>query len=238
MIRWFDMSEHLEPDRVSADEQRLRALLRAVEAPAPGPLRARIADLNAELPARRRRRQPALAFGGAFATAAAAAVALVLLLGGGGAPTAVRAAQLALAKPSAAAPARLTATGTEIAFPDWSTTGWPSTGVRHDSLGGRAVTTEFYRSAGATIGYAIVSGAPLRWGSSGQQVTRSHAEYQLLRSGGANVVAWVQDGHTCVLASRSASSTTLLALAVEQDSAATVSDHTGWAGRQSPAARA
>jgi len=49
-----------------------------------------------------------------------------------------------------------------------------------------------------------------------------------MRSRGAQVVAWVQQGHTCVLASRTASPATLLRLAVAQDASATVSERRGW----------
>ena len=234
------MSDDIPSDRVEADERRLRELLHAVEAPAPAPLQALIAQRNAAPPSRRRLRMPALAFGGAFATAAAAAAVLAVLVAGGtSAPTALRAARLALAQPRASAPARVVATGTDIAFPDWSRTGWPRTGLRRDSLGGRAVTTEFYGSGASSIGYSIVSGAPLRVGSGGQTVQRSRAEYRLLRSDGANVVAWVQQGHTCIVASRTAPASTLLRLAVEQDGgAATVSDPVGWDGSQDLSARA
>ena len=222
------MSDHFDSDRVNADEQRVRALLSAVDAPAPGPLRARIAELNAAPPSRRRLRLPALAFGGAFATAAAAAALVVVLTAGTSAPTALRTAAIALAQPRGSAPARLVATGTQIAFPDWTAAGWPSAGVRH----------EFYRARSSTIGYSIVSGSALRWGSGGHTVLRSHAEYRLLRAGGARIVAWVQDGHTCVIASRSAPGATLLSLAIEQDSTATVSAPMGWASPQQLAARA
>ena len=232
------MSDHFDSDRVNADEQRVRALLSAVEAPAPGPLRGRIAELNAASPSRRRVRLPALAFGGAFATAAAAAALVVVLSAGTSAPTALRTAAIALAQPRGSAPVHLVATGTQIAFPDWSATGWPSAGVRHDKLGGRAVTTEFYSAAGSTIGYSIVSGAALAWGAGGHTVLRSNAEYRLVSAGGARIVAWVQDGHTCVIASRSAPSATLLRLAIEQDSASTVSAPMGWASPQQFAARA
>jgi hypothetical protein len=231
------MSDHFDSDRVNADEQRLAALLSAVEAPAPGPLRARIAELNAA-PARRRLRLPALALGGGFATAAAAVALVIVLSAGTSAPTALRTASLALATPSGSAPARLVATGTQIAFPDWSAAGWPSAGARHDKLGGRAVTTEFYRAGSRTIGYSIVSGAALRFGISGHMVRRSHAEYRVLHADGAGIVAWVEDGHTCVIASRSAPAATLLRLAVAQDSTSTVSAPMGWGDSQHLDARA
>ena len=180
---------------------------------------------------------PALAFGGAFASAAIAAVVVVLAVGGTSAPTALRTAELALARPSANAPQRLVATGTNIAFPDWAARGWPSSGVRRDRLGGRVVTTEFFSSyASGTVGYAIVSGAPLAFGAGGSTVVRSHENYRLMRSRGAQVVAWVQQGHTCVLASRTATAATLLRLAVAQEGTATVSEHQGWGSPQQPIA--
>jgi hypothetical protein len=40
-----------------------------------------------------------------------------------------------------------------------------------------------------------------------------------MQSGGAALVTWEQDGHTCILASRSAPSRALLALAIAQERA-------------------
>ena len=232
------MSEHpdQDPDRdlARADEQRLGELLRAVEAPAPDALHARVAELVAAAPAHRRLRapRPRRRLGFALATGLAAAVAIVLAVTVGGsspAPTAVRAAQLALARPQSSAPATLTAAGTAITFPDWSSRGWPATGIRRDRLDGRAVTTEFYGSyASGTIGYAIVAGRPLRYGLTMFSVHRSGGEYRMLRIAGARAVAWVQDGHTCILASRTAAPGTLLALAQAQDASATSAHASGW----------
>jgi hypothetical protein len=53
-------------------------------------------------------------------------------------------------------------------------------------------------------------------------VTRGGAQYLLISAAGAQIVAWVQDGHTCVLASRSAPAAMLLALAVAEKRAAPV----------------
>jgi hypothetical protein len=145
-------------------------------------------------------------------------VAVVGLGGGTTAPTALRASLVALARPTAPAPRSLVAAGTTIAFPQWSERGWPGVGTRSDRIGGRTVTTEFYRSYEAgTLGYAIVSGAPVRWGAGGRTVTLRGAEYRVMNAGGAQIVAWVQDGHTCVLASRTATDAALVALAVAQD---------------------
>ena len=212
------MSEHPDRDRVAADELRIGALLAAVEAPAPDALHQQIAALTAaRRPRRSRPRAPSLAFAAALATAVA--VAVVLVAGtGGSSPSALSASRLALEHPTARTPVTLIAAGTTIAFPHWSARGWSSVGIRRDSLEGRTVTTEFYRSwSGGTLGYAIVSGAPLAWGAGGHIVYRSGAEYRVMGSGGARVVTWVQEGHTCVLASRTASAVTLVRLAAAQE---------------------
>jgi hypothetical protein len=213
------MSEHPDRERVAADEQRITAMLRAVEAPAPAALQQRIAALNNASRARRwRPRAPVLGFSGAFAAAAATLTVVLVTATGSAAPTALAASRLALERPTGPAPAALVAAGTTIPFPHWSNRGWPSVGTRSDTLGGRTVTTEFYRSYDVgTLGYAIVSGSPLRWGAGGRVVSHAGADYRLLSSGGAQIVTWVQDGHTCVLASRTASAATLVRLAVAQD---------------------
>jgi hypothetical protein len=228
-----------DPDRdlEDADERRIRDLLAAVEVSAPSVLQARIAELNNASAAPRRRLyalrlrlpagRPALALGSLCAAAIAAVIA-VSLSGGGGAPlTALRTADLALAPMKAPAPRSLTAAGTRLVFPDWSSRGWPSVGMRSDRVGGRVVTTEFYSSYPAgTIGYAIVSGAPLRWGTGGGRVvTSGHGFYRLASFSGKRVVVWVQQGHTCVLASRTVAAADLLALAEAEDANTTAASN-------------
>jgi hypothetical protein len=232
------MSENPDRDPMSADERRIHELLAAVQAPAPTALQARIAELNdAAAPPRRgllapRLRlpsgRPTLALVGACAAAVVAVVVAVSLSGGGAPPTALRTAELALAPMTAPAPIRLTATGTSIVFPDWSEQGWPSAGMRRDRLDGRIVTTELYRSYdSATIGYAIVSGGALSWGAgAGRTVARGDGSYRLSSSSARNVVAWVQEGHTCVLASRTVPVATLLALAEKESASATAASST------------
>jgi len=213
------MSEMPDRDRIAADEQRIGELLHAVAAPAPAALQAAVAQRYHGRRRVRGRRAPLLGFATALA---AAAVALALVLSSStSAPTVVGVSKLALAAPTGGAPATLVAAGTTIAFPDWSRRGWPSAGARGDRVGGRAVTTEFYRSyEGGRLGYAIVSGAPLRWGAGGRSVLSAGARYELIAWDGAQVVTWVQDGHTCILASRTASRQTLLRLAIAEETGA------------------
>jgi hypothetical protein len=223
------MSDIPDRDRIDADEQRMRALLGAVEAPAPATLQLRVAELAASQSRgrrraawRRRRGAPVFAFG--VSVVVAAAIVLLLALPGTtgpSAPTVVRASAVALAQPTGPAPhARLVAAGTRIAFPDWTSRGWPSSGVRHDRIDGRRVTTEFFSSyESGSVGYAIVAGTPLKWGGPGQSERHGGERYGLMRSGGARLVTWVQDGHTCILASKTAPASALLSLAVAQEHA-------------------
>jgi hypothetical protein len=213
------MGEYPESDRITADEERIDALLRAVEAPAPAALKSEIVARNASR-APRIRRVPAFAL--TFATACAAAALALVLGSGAAAPTVMSAARVAFAGPTAATPATLVAAGTSITFPDWAARGWPSAGIRHDRMGGRSLTTEFYHSYDAgTFGYVITSGPPLKWGASGTSRIVGGERYQLISSGGGEVVTWVQQGHTCIIASRSASPRTMLALAIAQERSTT-----------------
>jgi hypothetical protein len=215
------MSDIPEPSRIAADEQRIGELLRAVEAPAPSGLKQRIAERNA---ARRPWWQGAPAFSLALAGAAAAAcVALVLALSSGSSavapPTVLRTSEVALARPTGPALRGVVASGTNIVFPDWSARGWPRAGMRSDRVGGRTVTTVFYRGYPhrGRFGYSIVSGTPLRSGANGTTRVVHGERYTLISTRGAWIVTWVQDGHTCIIASRSASPRALLALAIAQE---------------------
>src|SRR4051794_25562978 len=110
------MEQDPDRDRIAADEQRIGALLRAVEAPAPAALHSQIAARNAEVVQRppRQWRMPAFALGLAGA-AAAAVVALVLALSATTTPpTVLRVAKVALTSPAGSAPHGLVAKGTSL----------------------------------------------------------------------------------------------------------------------------
>jgi hypothetical protein len=218
------MSDEPEPNLAAADERRLGELLSAVQAPAPAALQRAIGELaDARAPRRRRARRPLIALAGGFAAAAAAVLVIVLAGAAAKPPSVVRVSQIALERATAPAPRSLVAAGTTIPFPHWSGRGWPSRGTRRDSIGGRTVTTEFYSSyPDGKFGYAIVSGAPLRWGAGEHAVLRDGSRYRLISGDGAQIVAWVQEGHTCLLVSRSVPAATLLALAVAEDRAGPV----------------
>ena len=62
--------------------------------------------------------------------------------------------------------------------------------------------TVFYTDpAGNKVGYAIVGGAPIEV-KGGIKQTIGGVEYTFLTIGSAQLVTWVQSGHTCVVAGR------------------------------------
>ena len=239
------MADH-EDDIPMTDEEhalaeRGRLLVAAAvahpEARAPQALREALAEAAtpaapAPAPApRRRRRARALVGGlGALAVAAVAAVALVLALGEawpGDRPDAPSLQQIAAvarmpadAAPPAAiggTPPRLDARVGRLAFPDWRAAyDWRATGQRSDRVGGRAVTTVFYRyrhGDQTTIGYAILAGPPVGLGP-GREIRRRGERYRVFRSAGRRTVTWTQAGHTCVIdAPSTVSATELVKLA-------------------------
>jgi hypothetical protein len=154
------------------------------------------------------------------AVAAVAAAAVIVFAGGAGAPSVADAAQLALAPARGPAPEELPggrsldASVDGVAYPYWEeTTGWRAVGSRSDAVDGRSVHTVFYvNKSGARIGYSIAAGSPLA-GKGGTTIEQAGVGYRVIRSGGATIVTWLRDGHTCVLAARDVDASTLLHLA-------------------------
>ena len=180
-----------------SDEQIGAAIRRAAETVhAPPGLRERVL---APAPARRpprRRLVPRVAFGGALAAVLAAAVLLVA----GGGPSVQDIAVAALRPPTAPVPAG--GTGQPYAG------AWQPVGVRVDRVGGRTSRTVVYRKGPVGAHYAILDGRPIDL-PDGRRVGR----FVTLRDHGAAIVAWQQDGHTCVLVSRLAGEDQLLSFA-------------------------
>jgi hypothetical protein len=157
---------------------------------------------------------------------AAVAIALVVILSGGGgssSPLSVRAAAaLTLRRATMGAPAEqrgerasLTANVDGVVFPYWGERfGWRTSGSRSDRIGGRAVRTVFYSdSRGQRVGYAIVGGSPPPDLSGGLVRWRGGTPYRLITQGNEHIVAWLREGHLCVVAGREVSPETLLRLA-------------------------
>jgi hypothetical protein len=209
----------LTPAESEAMGERIRALAGGLDAPPALRTWVRAAE-TARGPGRAPRppRRPRLALAGAGGLVAAAAAALVLALvggggGGGGAPSVDAAAALALARPTAAAPAttgpadtQLAARVGEVTFPNYAYRWpeWKAAGIRHDTIGGRAATTVTYRGPAGDVGYTIVDGAPLPEPGAGRRIVAEGVPMRVFRKDGATVVTWRRDGHTCILAGRGA----------------------------------
>lgn len=191
----------------------VQRLAQTVEAPPS--LRARLAD-DAQRRAGARRR-PRFALPAALAGGLAAVIAVVAVLagvGGGGSavPSVDDAAALALARPTAAAPAvvsgdtQLDAAVGNITFPNYAYQwpSWKATGARHDTLDGRDATTITYNGPKGDVGYTIVDGEPLPEPADARSRTVAGVDLKIYKKDGATVVTWRRDGHTCVLAGRGA----------------------------------
>jgi hypothetical protein len=210
-----------ETPKIEDEQRHVADLLRSFDnVPAPDSLHQRIDSMVAEHPSRRAVRRSPLAFAGAgMAAAAVAAVVLVVALSGGGgastvsfdqaaAPT-LGAATLPAPAQSQTDPAELTIAVDGIAFPDWASQGWRSTGSRIDRVGGRSITTVFYDRRGMRIGYSILSGTPAPAASGGVLFSHGTVPYRLLTEHGAATVTWLRDGHLCVVSGRGVDGKTL-----------------------------
>ena len=199
------MSQLSDSERIGAA---IRAAVENVEAP-PG-LRASVAaKARDERPQRRWIAVPALS---AASLAALVAVAL-LAIGSGGGPTIADAAGLALRNPTLPPPAKqlrnerfLKAGVGGVPFPNYRySTPFSTAGARSDEISGRRARTVIYSLDTKRIGYTIVSGKPLPVPKGARVINHDGERFAILHRHGALVVTWRENGHTCVLASRTAS---------------------------------
>lgn len=190
---------------------RLRAQRRAIAATrslaelerAPAALHTR----HRALVAGRRHRARAVAL--ALAGAAAVLVWTIAALGGGqaaltvaqAATIAVRPATTGVAEPASDDHVALPGVQSEgMPFPYWEDRfGWHATGERTDRIGGRVLTTVFYRRGGERIAYTIVSGNSLAPVMAAHTTARGGTVLTGSWSAGRPVVTWLRRGHTCVL---------------------------------------
>lgn len=209
--------------RAALERQRaaLSALRTLDQIVPPAGLRAR---LNAErsapsAPVRRRRFAIAGALAGAVAAVALAAV-LVLPSGAGG-PTIVEAAKLSelpATDPSTPAdpadPRLLEASAQGLPYPNLELEfGWRPAGQRTDEIEGRDATTVFYEREGERIGYTILSGDGIDPPDGAQETTLNDVRLSSLTEGDQEIVTWLREGHSCVLAGEGVSQKELLQLA-------------------------
>ena len=165
------------------------------------------ATVRARAPFWRRHRWGVAAAGTAAAALAAVAIALET-----GATTrtrrSTRSTRLHSSTPTSAAPAPaggeppvLDAKVGALEFPDWQETfGWKAVGRRDSDLGGRRVTTVFYRNPeGARLGYAVVAGDSLGGHPAGRPVEHKGKTYDVARGDERTIVTWTQQGHTCAI---------------------------------------
>jgi hypothetical protein len=193
---------------VAAQRQVLGAIDAAARQRAPSSLRARVRLVQ---PPPRRRGAARLGVVGvtsALAACAVAVVAIVLAVGSGTvAPTVAQAAALTGRAPQAAvnepASGHETLPGVRAAgltYPYWEDRfHYKATGVRYDGFGGRRVTTVFYRQGPSRVAYEIVSGKPLRMGGKVWSSQRQGVQLRAMRIHNGLAVAWLRDGHTCIL---------------------------------------
>jgi hypothetical protein len=195
-----------------SDSERIGAAIRAAveNVEAPPRLRASVAARSRdERPKRRWIAVPAFS-----AAAVAGLVAVVLVaIGSGGGPTIADAAGLALRTPTLPPPAAqmrnerfLKAGVGGVAFPNYRySTPFSAAGARSDEISGRRARTVIYSLGSKHIGYTIVSGKPLPVPKGARVISHGNERFAVLHRHGALVVTWRDKGHTCVLASRTAS---------------------------------
>ncbi len=214
-----------------SSESEIAELIRSVDVRAPDSLHDAVEQMIAERRPQRTRgearerpygRRPRLAAMGAIA---AAVIALAVVVGTSGSSSTLSvpdASSLTLRAATAAAPAESGSNHTElaasvdgVAFPYWGAHfGWRATGTRTDSVDGRTVTTVFYENAlGHRVGYAIVAGGAPSQIPGGVVERRDGTPYRLLTVDGHPVVAWMREGHLCVVSGHGVDGATLLRLA-------------------------
>src|SRR5438105_2227417 len=211
-----------------ANEDELVELVRSIDVEAPATLRAGVERMIADARARGGLRRRTLT-GAAAGAALAGGVAAVLIVSGGS-------THAGLNLRAAAAPTLLAATSPApresdhshvlaaavdgVHFPYWEESfGLRSSGTRHDTLGGRTVTTVFYSHGDSRIGYAIYGGVPSPRPRGGSVQLQGGTAYRVLRSDGTSIISWMRGGHLCVMSSRRASPAELMRLAAWDDGA-------------------
>jgi hypothetical protein len=203
------------PERENAASERIGAAVRAVSAQvgAPDDLRARIdQDRLRSAQERRRRFRPALAVAGGAIAVLLIALAIVLAPGEPGAPSVADAAGVALSAPTQPAPEVdrgdprfVGASIAGIRFPNYAyDSAWRTVGGRTDAVGRRPSQTVVYGLGPARVGYTIVDGEPLDAPPGSRVVKADDTPVWVASIDGALVVSWERSGHTCVLASRTA----------------------------------
>jgi hypothetical protein len=212
---------HDDPDRNEAIGAAIRRASESVEAP--DRLRLRVAGERERRPTRGRTKRR-LAVG--FATVAVGAGVGVVWMAERAStpPTVSTVAAATLAPTSGSAPGRdpgdgeyLTAQVDGVRFPSYAELpGWRVAGSRSERLSGRTALTVTYVAGDVRFGYTVVDGPALAIPSGASRVRASGVEAAILPVAHGSAVTWRSGGHTCVLASPTASAARLLRLIPEQ----------------------
>ena len=215
------IAESPELETALARQRAALTALGGLDLPAPLGLRERISSERSSPSGSVRRRR--LAIGGAIAGAVAAvALAAVLVLPSGAVgPTVVEAAKLSelpatdpSTPPDPADPRLLEASAQGLPYPNLDIEfGWRAAGQRTDEIEGRDATTVFYERGGKRIGYTILSGDAIDPPEGSRQKTLNDVDLSASSDGSQQIVTWLRDGYTCVLAGEGVSQKELLTLA-------------------------
>ena len=219
------------PEHENATSEQIGAAIRAAAAQvsAPHDLRARIAqDRLRGAPPHRRRSRPAALIAGASALAAVV-VALAIVLAPGSPrrrrwPTPPCVALSAPTRPAPgvdpADPRFVAASVAGIRFPNYAyDSSWRTVGGRIDALRRRPSQTVTYARGPVRVGYTIVDGLPLGAPAGARRADADGTPVWVARLDGALVVSWERAGHTCVLASRTATLPQMLRFVAWRDEA-------------------
>lgn len=197
------------------------AALSGLDLPAPMGLRERLSAERSSPSAAVRRRRLGIAGAIAGAVAAVALAAVLVLPSGAGGPTVVEAAKLAelpatdpSTPPDPADPRLLEASAQGLPYPNLDFEfGWRAAGQRTDEIDGRDATTVFYERGGKRIGYTILSGEAIDPPDGSRQKTLNDVDLSATSDGPQEIVTWLRDGYTCVLAGEGVTQKELLSLA-------------------------
>lgn len=213
------------PDRRPDDSERIGAAIRATadRVEAPQDLRERIAA-DRQRRARRASWRPVAA----LAVLVAAMVALVLAgPSAPGTPTVDDATRVALSEGTSPAPpvdsgdprfVRASIGG--VSFPNYAAgSAWRVVGARSDTLDGRESATVVYSAGAQRVGYTIVDGRTLAIPEAWDRDEVGGVPVWTWTWDGVTAVVWERGGHTCVLASRTATRAQLLRLVPEPGAA-------------------
>jgi hypothetical protein len=206
---------------VTERHERVARLLREGGPVAPETLHRRVQETLRRPP--KPRRPPLLRLPVVAATGAAVVIALVLALTavtGGGEPSVDTVADLSDVTPTESTPAPDPSQPTllrrefeGVAFPNWSKRGWKPVGARTDEIDGRSTESVYYQHEGHRISYTVIGGEPVDPPSDAVAVRVGGVDLNHVTRGHREIVTFLRNGRTCVVAGHFRDSRTALELA-------------------------